>query len=53
MQNLALVLVQRETGAVVAISVLTSAILTALLALWQVRREQAKTVRLQNIPESR
>jgi H+/Cl- antiporter ClcA len=48
-----LVLVQRETGAVVAVSVLVSAIFTALLALWQARREQAKTVKLQNVPESR
>jgi H+/Cl- antiporter ClcA len=47
-----LVLVQRETGAVVAVSVLVSAIFTALLALWQARREQAETVKLQNITES-
>jgi H+/Cl- antiporter ClcA len=45
-------LVQRETGAVVAVSVLVSAMLTALLALWQARREQAETVKLQNVTES-
>jgi len=38
---------------VVAISVLVSAILTALLALWQARRAQAETVTWQNATESR
>ncbi len=42
-----LVLVQKETGAVVAVSVLASGILTALVALWQARREQAEKVTLQ------
>jgi H+/Cl- antiporter ClcA len=48
-----LVLVQRETGPVVAIAVLVSAILTALLALWQARRAQAATVPWHNATEAR
>ncbi len=39
-----LVLVQKETGAVVAVAVLVSGILTALVALWQARREQNEKV---------